>query len=153
MVGPFMQGVLLMGIIYMYSKGLMSLINDYYRTEISRKLKSELKERKVDNLKLHNFDLNDMDQLVNMEIDKEQLLKGDGVINEEKYLNFQYFTDAINCYRLSGKHEFLNILFNYNYNYYKMHPLKNPICWLNENNGKYYSDITNNSIRNTINDT
>ncbi|XP_017469095.1 PREDICTED: uncharacterized protein LOC108361079 [Rhagoletis zephyria] len=38
MVGPFMQGVLLMGIIYWYSKGMLSLINDYYRSEIQRKI-------------------------------------------------------------------------------------------------------------------
>ncbi|XP_054725307.1 uncharacterized protein LOC129235466 [Anastrepha obliqua] len=38
MVGSFMQGVLLMGIIYWYTRGMLSLINDYYRTEIQRKM-------------------------------------------------------------------------------------------------------------------
>lgn len=40
MVGPFMQGVLLMGIIYWYTRGMLSLINDYYRNEIQRKIQT-----------------------------------------------------------------------------------------------------------------
>ncbi|XP_030562331.1 uncharacterized protein LOC115763757 [Drosophila novamexicana] len=38
MVGPFMQGMLLIGIIYWYSKSMMSMINDYYRSEFQSKL-------------------------------------------------------------------------------------------------------------------
>lgn len=38
MVGPFVQGLFLIGIIYWYSKGMMSMINDYYRSEFQRKL-------------------------------------------------------------------------------------------------------------------
>lgn len=146
MVGPFMQGVLLMGIIYMYSKGLMSLINDYYRTEINRKLKSELNERKTDTFKEQILDLNDMDQLVNMEINKEKLLNADN----GNYLNFEYFSDTTDCYRLSGKQEFQNILFTY---IYKMHPLKNPICELNENSSEYFSDIKINITRDIFKNT
>ncbi|ALC47330.1 CG42508, partial [Drosophila busckii] len=41
MVGPFVQGVFLIGIIYWYSKGMMSMINDYYRSEFQRKLSTE----------------------------------------------------------------------------------------------------------------
>ncbi|XP_017104617.2 uncharacterized protein Xport-B [Drosophila bipectinata] len=41
MVGPFVQGMLLIGIIYWYSKGMMSMINDYYRSEFNRKLQTE----------------------------------------------------------------------------------------------------------------
>ncbi|XP_017145459.1 uncharacterized protein LOC108157781 [Drosophila miranda] len=40
MVGPFVQGMLLIGIIYWYSKGMMSMINDYYRSEFNRKLQA-----------------------------------------------------------------------------------------------------------------
>ncbi|KAM8705374.1 hypothetical protein ACLKA7_009784 [Drosophila subpalustris] len=40
MVGPFMQGILLMGIIYWYSKSMMSMINDYYRSEFQRKIQA-----------------------------------------------------------------------------------------------------------------
>lgn len=36
-----MQGMLLMGIIYWYSKGIFNLINDYYRSEFQRKLKTD----------------------------------------------------------------------------------------------------------------
>lgn len=149
MVGPFMQGVLLMGIIYMYSKGLMSLINDYYRTEINRKLKSELNERKTDGFIEQILDLSDMDQLVNMEINKEKLLNAD----YGNYLNFEYFSDTTDCYRLSGKQEFQNILFTYIYNYYKIHPLKNPICELNENSSEYFSDTKINITRDIFKNT
>lgn len=149
MVGPFMQGVLLMGIIYMYSKGLMSLINDYYRTEINRKLKSELNERKTDGFKEQILDLSDMDQLVNMEINKEKLLNADN----GNYFNFEYFSDTTDCYRLSGKQEFQNILFTYIYNYYKIHPLKNPICELNENSSEYFSDTKINITRDIFKNT
>lgn len=38
MVGPFMQGILLIGIISWYSKSMMSMINDYYRSEFQRKI-------------------------------------------------------------------------------------------------------------------
>lgn len=41
MVGPFVQGLFLIGIIYWYSKGMMSMINDYYRGEFQRKLQTE----------------------------------------------------------------------------------------------------------------
>ncbi|XP_020813638.1 uncharacterized protein LOC110188282 [Drosophila serrata] len=41
MVGPFVQGLFLIGIIYWYSKGMMSMINDYYRSEFQRKLQTE----------------------------------------------------------------------------------------------------------------
>ncbi|EDV41743.1 uncharacterized protein Dana_GF17349 [Drosophila ananassae] len=41
MVGPFVQGMFLIGIIYWYSKGMMSMINDYYRGEFQRKLQTE----------------------------------------------------------------------------------------------------------------
>ncbi|XP_068155061.1 uncharacterized protein Xport-B [Drosophila tropicalis] len=41
MVGPFVQGMFLIGIIYWYSKGMMSMINDYYRSEFQRKLQTE----------------------------------------------------------------------------------------------------------------
>ncbi|KAH8312544.1 hypothetical protein KR044_011352 [Drosophila immigrans] len=40
MVGPFMQGILLIGIIYWYSKSMMSMINDYYRSEFQRKIQA-----------------------------------------------------------------------------------------------------------------
>ncbi|XP_060646704.1 uncharacterized protein LOC132784844 [Drosophila nasuta] len=40
MVGPFMQDILLIGIIYWYSKSMMSMINDYYRSEFQRKIQS-----------------------------------------------------------------------------------------------------------------
>ncbi|EDV90837.1 GH19616 [Drosophila grimshawi] len=40
MVGPFMQGLLLIGIIYWYSKSMISMINDYYRNEFQRQLQS-----------------------------------------------------------------------------------------------------------------
>ncbi|KAH8420874.1 hypothetical protein KR222_007511 [Zaprionus bogoriensis] len=41
MVGPFMQGILLIGIIYWYSKSMMNMINDYYRSEFQRKVQTE----------------------------------------------------------------------------------------------------------------
>lgn len=38
MVGPFMQGMLLMGVIYWYSKGMFNMINEYYRSEFQKQL-------------------------------------------------------------------------------------------------------------------
>lgn len=38
MVGPFMQGMLLMGVIYWYSKGMINMINEYYRSEFQKQL-------------------------------------------------------------------------------------------------------------------
>lgn len=37
-VGPFMQGMLLMGVIYWYSKGMINMINEYYRSEFQKQL-------------------------------------------------------------------------------------------------------------------
>ncbi|XP_016960851.1 uncharacterized protein LOC108031701 [Drosophila biarmipes] len=48
MVGPFMQGLFLIGIIYWYSKGMMSMINDYYRGEFQRKLQAEPSKPKAE---------------------------------------------------------------------------------------------------------
>ncbi|XP_017060679.1 uncharacterized protein LOC108101024 [Drosophila ficusphila] len=48
MVGPFMQGLFLIGIIYWYSKGMMSMINDYYRSEFQRKLEVEPSKAKAE---------------------------------------------------------------------------------------------------------
>jgi len=48
MVGPFMQGLFLIGIIYWYSKGMMSMINDYYRSEFQRKLQAEPSKPKAE---------------------------------------------------------------------------------------------------------
>ncbi|XP_017085046.2 uncharacterized protein LOC108117226 [Drosophila eugracilis] len=48
MVGPFMQGLFLIGIIYWYSKGMMSMINDYYRSEFQRKLQTEPSKPKTE---------------------------------------------------------------------------------------------------------
>ncbi|XP_016990844.1 uncharacterized protein LOC108052855 [Drosophila rhopaloa] len=48
MVGPFMQGLFLIGIIYWYSKGMMSMINDYYRSEFQRKLQVDPSKQKAE---------------------------------------------------------------------------------------------------------
>ncbi|XP_052848171.1 uncharacterized protein LOC128259677 [Drosophila gunungcola] len=48
MVGPFMQGLFLIGIIYWYSKGMMSMINDYYRSEFQRKLQVDPAKAKAE---------------------------------------------------------------------------------------------------------
>ncbi|XP_030374613.1 uncharacterized protein LOC115624157 [Scaptodrosophila lebanonensis] len=57
MVGPFMQGFLLIGIIYWYSKGMMSMINDYYRSEFQRKIQVETTEKTTEKapLNVDNF--------------------------------------------------------------------------------------------------
>jgi len=56
MVGPFMQGLFLIGIIYWYSKGMMSMINDYYRSEFQRKLQTEpAKTRAETPINVDNF--------------------------------------------------------------------------------------------------
>ncbi|XP_034485652.1 uncharacterized protein LOC117790342 [Drosophila innubila] len=57
MVGPFMQGILLIGIIYWYSKSMMSMINDYYRSEFQRKIKtaSDSKPTEETPLNVDNF--------------------------------------------------------------------------------------------------
>ncbi|XP_037807365.1 uncharacterized protein LOC119600859 isoform X1 [Lucilia sericata] len=144
MVGPFMQGVLLMGIIYWYSKGLISMINDYYRGEFNRKLKDEIKGQKLDNIKTPTYDLSDMELLVNIELQKDQL------INEEQqeFLvgNSDFKENTSYCYRLNAKEEFLNMLFITIYDYYRKHPVKNPICWLKENKNSswaYYTESYN----------
>lgn len=46
MIGPLVQGVLLTGLIYWYSKGMLSLINDYYRDEFKTFLEKEAKNDK-----------------------------------------------------------------------------------------------------------
>ncbi|XP_075146065.1 exit protein of rhodopsin and TRP B [Haematobia irritans] len=66
-VGPFAQGIFLMGIIYWYSKGLLNLINDYYRTEFNRKLKTTAVEEKNFALRPQSYDLDDMEELIKME--------------------------------------------------------------------------------------
>lgn len=38
MVGPFVQGALLFGVIYWYSKGMINMINEYYRHEFQKQL-------------------------------------------------------------------------------------------------------------------
>ncbi|XP_043656747.1 uncharacterized protein LOC122622400 [Drosophila teissieri] len=56
MVGPFMQGLFLIGIIYWYSKGMMSMINDYYRSEFQRKLQTEPAKAKAETpINVDNF--------------------------------------------------------------------------------------------------
>ncbi|XP_073836900.1 exit protein of rhodopsin and TRP B [Musca autumnalis] len=66
-VGPFAQGIFLMGIIYWYSKGLMNLINDYYRSEFNRKLKTIPVNAKNFEMKRDVYDLDDMDELIRLE--------------------------------------------------------------------------------------
>ncbi|TDG46928.1 hypothetical protein AWZ03_006632 [Drosophila navojoa] len=72
MVGPFMQGILLIGIIYWYSKSMMSMINDYYRSEFQRKLQAagEAKAAEETPLNVDNF----MDYVRDLET-KEQPTK------------------------------------------------------------------------------
>ncbi|XP_017007290.2 uncharacterized protein Xport-B [Drosophila takahashii] len=70
MVGPFMQGLFLIGIIYWYSKGMMSMINDYYRSEFQRKLQTEPAKAKtevpinVDNFMDYVRELDSPDEVV-----------------------------------------------------------------------------------------
>lgn len=138
MVGPFMQGMLLLGIIYWYSKGLMNMINDYYRSEFNRKLKTEIQEQKLGDLKAPAYDLDDMDQLLNIEMNKEFAFIHNH--QQENILDFKPSQLDFNtnsptadiCYRLNSKKEFFNILFTIVHNYYKMHPISNAICGINE---------------------
>ena len=136
MVGPFMQGMLLLGIIYWYSKGLMNMINDYYRSEFNRKLKTEIQEQKLGDLKAPAYDLDDMEQLLNIEMNKEFNFMNH---YEENILDFKSTQLDFNtsspkdiCYRLNSRKEFFNILFTIVHNYYRMHTTNKAICGLSE---------------------
>ncbi|EDV48441.1 uncharacterized protein LOC6553851 [Drosophila erecta] len=78
MVGPFMQGLFLIGIIYWYSKGMMSMINDYYRSEFQRKLQTEPAKAKaeapinVDNFMDYVRDLDTPDEVARRPADETE---------------------------------------------------------------------------------
>ncbi|XP_013115034.1 uncharacterized protein LOC106092672 [Stomoxys calcitrans] len=119
MVGPFAQGIFLMGIIYWYSKGLLNLINDYYRTEFNRKLKTTAVEQKNFALRPQSYDLDDMEELIKMEAlsDSEeeekrirQLIGDIEVIESCEEACFSPYIGS-QCYSPNRKMEFLNILY------------------------------------------
>ncbi|TMW53785.1 hypothetical protein DOY81_001070 [Sarcophaga bullata] len=136
MVGPFMQGMLLLGIIYWYSKGLMNMINDYYRSEFNRKLKTEIQEQKLGDLKAPAYDLDDMDQLLNIEMNKEFAFmnyRQENIFDfKPPQLDLSTSSPMDKCYRLNSRKEFFNILFTIVHNYYRIHPINNEICVLSE---------------------
>lgn len=130
MVGPFMQGVLLMGIIYWYTKGMLSLINDYYRNEILRKIQTNepLNESGdfiyVDQIVEHHLaQINDGEQQQGFEqITKELRSNNTSVVGMQKQeTKYKYVDIKGVCIREQRLQEFFRL----------MEVTKN-ICWLNE---------------------
>lgn len=148
MVGPFAQGIFLMGIIYWYSKGLLNLINDYYRSEFNRKLKTTTVDQKKFDLKPQSYDLDDMEELIKMELLKDmekrsqQQVVGDIDTERDIHMNDNSFCNVDEkekcweelCYQPNRKIEFLNIVFKNIYSNRKhiYFSLSYPICLLNE---------------------
>lgn len=122
MGGP-LQGFVLLGIIYWYSKGMLSLINEYYRSEFHQKLKKAPPEQKIHQLQPLSYDLDDMEQLIKMESLKDMEAKRSVLMDTKEQMPFgwneseQIELDANEkdkrCYRLSAKLEFLNVLLLY----------------------------------------
>ncbi|XP_005182991.1 uncharacterized protein LOC101899533 [Musca domestica] len=152
-VGPFAQGIFLMGIIYWYSKGLMNLINDYYRSEFNRKLKTSAVDQKSYDMKRDIYDLDDMDELIRLERLKDmerQMANGKQVVGDivepiEECTDSEYkgtcenegfFNDSRQCYYPNLKNLFLNILLQFedcHLNSREKYTIINyPMCMLNE---------------------
>lgn len=130
MVGPFMQGVLLMGIIYWYTKGMLSLINDYYRSEIQRKMQIDepLNETSdfiyVDQIVEHHLaKLNEGEQQQTVgEITVELEINVSSEVEMEKQIIYYEDVDTRHvCRRAQRLEEFFRLV----------KATKN-ICWLNE---------------------
>ncbi|XP_037892630.1 uncharacterized protein LOC119639372 [Glossina fuscipes] len=130
MIAPFMQGFLLLGIVYWYSKGIFNLINDYYRTEFNRQLKSEQTEKPPDG----NYETPINYQLV----DIEDLLRINAAnISEtmEVVTNFEQTLIDINrfCLKRNDIDEFLDIIWKAS-DLFETKKLSTSTCWSNENN-------------------
>ncbi|XP_037952899.1 uncharacterized protein LOC119683318 [Teleopsis dalmanni] len=98
MVGPLMQGMVLLGIIYWYSKGMLSIINDYYRTEIQRKLKTENGQ---------NDTIYNVDDLFNNLKTEENLVKYEEKVDSN-------FKDFVDIYKLEVNTTYLGICYKPN---------------------------------------
>uniref|UniRef100_A0A0A1WK33 Bcl-2/adenovirus E1B 19 kDa-interacting protein 2-like protein n=1 Tax=Zeugodacus cucurbitae TaxID=28588 RepID=A0A0A1WK33_ZEUCU len=130
MVGPFMQGVLLMGIIYWYTKGMLSLINDYYRSEIQRKMQIDepLNETSdfiyVDQIVEHHLaKLNEGEQQQTVgEITEELEINVSNEVEMEKQIFSYEDVDTRHvCRRAQRLEEFFRLV-----------KVTKNICWLNE---------------------
>lgn len=130
MVGPFMQGVLLMGIIYWYTKGMLSLINDYYRSEIQRKMQIDepLNETSdfiyVDQIVEHHLaKLNEGEQQQTVgEITEELEINVSNEVEMEKQIIYYEDVDTRHvCRRAQRLEEFFRLV-----------KVTKNICWLNE---------------------
>uniref|UniRef100_A0A1A9WH32 Uncharacterized protein n=1 Tax=Glossina brevipalpis TaxID=37001 RepID=A0A1A9WH32_9MUSC len=129
MVAPFMQGFLLLGILYWYSKGIFNLINDYYRTEFNRQLKSEQEKPSDGNYETPiNYQLIDIDDL--LRINAANISETMEVVT-----NFEQTLIDINrfCLKRNNIEEFLDIIWKVGTKD-ESHKFSSSMCWLYENN-------------------
>lgn len=130
MVGPFMQGVFLMGIIYWYTKGMLSLINDYYRSAIQRKMQTNepLNESSdfiyVDQIVEHHLtQINDEEQQQNVGKITKKLKPNDtsGLDMQNHKRKYEDMEIKQVCRRVLRLEEF-----------YRLVKATKNICWLND---------------------